>query len=135
MNSETQKVYDALAATKGRTLREAANFDSNRDKLLADLKLVVADANILMREAAGASTEGFAALQTRLETRLADSRTKLARAAAVAGDKAHQAGAAACAYARQKPWQAAGVLIVAGTLLGLFLSRRSSSVARDARIE
>jgi ElaB/YqjD/DUF883 family membrane-anchored ribosome-binding protein len=135
MNSETQAVYDALAATKGKTLRESANFDSNRDQLLTDLKLVVADANKLIREAAGASTEGFAALQSRMEGKLTDARTKLARATAVAGDRAHQAGAAARAYAQAKPWQAAGVLIAAGALLGFFLTRRADGIASDDRVE
>lgn len=124
MNSETQAVYDALAANQGKTLRESANFDSNRAKLLADLKILVADADKLIREAAGASTEQFAALQTRMEAKLVDARLKLARAGSVAGDKARQATAAAQAYARARPWQTAGVLIAAGAILGLVLSRR-----------
>ena len=127
MNSETQAVYDALAANQGKTLRESANFDSNRAKLLADLKILVADADKLIREAAGASTEQFAALQTRMEAKLIDARLKLARAGSVAGDKARQATAAAQAYARARPWQTAGVLIAAGAILGLVLSRRSSA--------
>ena len=124
MNSETQAVYDALAANQGKSLRESANFDSNRAKLLADLKVLVADADKLIREAAGASTEQFAALQTRMEAKLVDARLKLARAGSVAGDKARQATAAAQAYARAMPWQIAGVLIAAGAILGLVLSRR-----------
>ena len=124
MNSETQAVYDAFAANQGKTLRESANFDSNRAKLLADLKVLVADADKLIREAAGASTEQFAALQTRMEAKLVDARLKLARAGSVAGDKARQATAAAQAYARARPWQTAGVLIAAGAILGLVLSRR-----------
>jgi len=127
MNSATQAVYDALAANQGKTLRESANFDSNRAKLLADLKVLVADADKLIREAAGASTEQFAALQTRMEAKLVDARLKLARAGSVAGDKARQATAAAQAYARARPWQTAGVLIAAGAILGLVLSRRSSA--------
>ena len=132
MNSETQAVYDALAANQGKTLRESANFDSNRAKLLADLKVLVADADKLIREAAGASTDQFAALQTRMEAKLVDARLKLARAGSVAGDKARQATAAAQAYARARPWQTAGVLIAAGAILGLVLSRRSSAPTDSA---
>ena len=132
MNSETQAVYDALAANQGKTLRESANFDSNRAKLLADLKVLVADADKLIREAAGASTEQFAALQTRMEAKLVDARLKLARAGSVAGDKARQATAAAQAYARARPWQTAGVLIAAGAILGLVMSRRSSAPTDSA---
>ena len=132
MNSETQAVYDALAANQGKTLRESANFDSNRAKLLADLKVLVADADKLIREAAGASTDQFAALQTRMEAKLVDARLKLARAGSVAGDKARQATAAAQAYARARPWQTAGVLIAACAILGLVLSRRSSAPTDSA---
>ena len=132
MNSETQSVYDALAANQGKTLRESANFDHNRAKLLADLKVLVADADKLIREAAGASTEQFAALQTRMEAKLVDARLKLARAGSVAGDKARQATAAAQAYARARPWQTAGVLIAAGAILGLVMSRRSSAPTDSA---
>src|SRR4051812_46269067 len=111
MKSETQAVYDALAATKGKTLYESANFAENRDQLLADLRLVVADADKLIREAAGASSEGFAVLQTRLEAKLVEARTKFARARAVAGGKAQEAAAAVETYAKAKPWHAAAVLV------------------------
>ena len=132
MNNETQAVYDALAANQGKTLRESANFDSNRDKLLADLKVLVTDADKLIREAAGASAEGFAALQTRMEAKLVDARSKLVRARSAAGDKAQQAAAAAQAYARANPWQTVGVLIAAGVVLGLLLTRRSTAFTDSA---
>jgi ElaB/YqjD/DUF883 family membrane-anchored ribosome-binding protein len=135
MNSETQAVYDALAATKGKTLYESANFAGNRDQLLADLRLVVADADRLIREAAGASSEGVTALQTRLEAKLAEARMKFARARAVVGGKAHEAGAAVEAYARAKPWHAAAVLVAAGTALGVSLARHLNASASDGRVE
>jgi ElaB/YqjD/DUF883 family membrane-anchored ribosome-binding protein len=62
-----------------------------------------------------------------MEAKLVDARLKLARAGSVAGDKARQATAAAQAYARARPWQTAGVLIAAGAILGLVLSRWSSA--------
>jgi len=132
MNNETQAVYDALAANQGKTLRESANFDSTRDKLLADLKVLVTDADKLIREAAGASADGFAALQTRMEAKLVDARSKLVRARSAAGDKAQQATAAAQAYARANPWQTVGVLIAAGVVLGLLLTHRSSAFTDSA---
>ncbi|MEO8442570.1 MAG: DUF883 family protein [Betaproteobacteria bacterium] len=131
MNNETQTVYDALAANQAKSLREASNFDSNRDQLLADLKRVVADADKLIRDAAGASTEGFAALQTRLEAKLAEATAKLARARAAVGGKAQYAAAAAQTYVRANPWQSAGVLVAAGVLVGFFLGRQSAGAELD----
>jgi ElaB/YqjD/DUF883 family membrane-anchored ribosome-binding protein len=135
MNDETKAVYEALAATRGKTLRESANFDNNRDKLMADLKLIIDDANTLIRQAAGASAEEFAVLRTRLEAKLTDIRGNLARAGTVAGDKAQQASAAALAYARAKPWQAAGVLIAVGAVVGFLLCRQSDGSVSDDRVE
>ena len=125
MSNETQAVYDASAANQGKTLRQASNFDGNRDQLLADLKRVVADADKLIRDAAGASSEGFAALQTRLEGKLAEATAKLAQARATVGGKAQYAAAAAQTYVRTNPWQSAGVLVAAGVILGFFFSAAS----------
>src|SRR5258705_5190050 len=135
MNSETQAVYDALAANQGKTLRESSNFDSNRDQLLVDLTLVVADADKLIREAAGASTEGLAALHTRLEAKLAEAKAKLARARSAVNGKAQYAAAAAQTYVRANPWQSAGVLVAAGVILGFFLGRQSSGDGLDVPME
>ncbi len=131
MSNETQAVYDASAANQGKTLRQASNFDGNRDQLLADLKRVVADADKLIRDAAGASSEGFAALQTRLEGKLAEATAKLAQARATVGGKAQYAAAAAQTYVRTNPWQSAGVLVAAGVILGFFLGRQSAGAELD----
>ena len=127
MNSETQAVYDALAATKSKSLRESANFDSNRTQLLTDLRLVMADADKLIREAAGASTDAIAAMYTRLEARLAETKAKLAEAGAAAGSKAQQAAVAATAYARANPWRAVTLVVAAGVLAGFFFGRRPAA--------
>jgi ElaB/YqjD/DUF883 family membrane-anchored ribosome-binding protein len=135
MNKETQAVYDALAANQGKTLRQASNFDDNRDQLLADLKRVVADADKLIRDAAGATGEGFAALQTRLEDKLAEVTGKLAQARAAVGGKAQYAAAAAQTYVRANPWQSAGVLVAAGVILGFFLGRETATTELDAPMQ
>ena len=135
MNSETRAVYDALAAKQGKTLRQSSNFDSNRDKLLADLKLVVADADQLIREAAGASTESIAELRARLETKVAEVKAKLARAKAAVGGKAQYASDAAQAYVRANPWQSAGVLVAAAVIVGFCLGRQSAGSDVDVPLE
>ena len=132
MNSETQAVYDALAAARGKTLRESANFDSNRTQLLADLKLVMADADKLIREAAGASTDVIAMMYTRLEARLADTKAKLARAGPAAGSKAKEAALTATEYAKENPWRAAALVIAAGVLVGFMFGRGSAAPERDS---
>lgn len=135
MNSETQAVYDALAANQGKTLRMASNFDSNKDNLLADLKLVVADAEKLIKEAAGASTEVFATLHERFEAKLGEAKTKLGRARSAVGDQAQQATAAAQAYVKANPWQSVGVLAAAALILGFCLGRQVTGLDADVPLE
>ena len=135
MNNDTQAVYDALAENHGRSLRTASNFDGNKEKLLADLKLVAADAQKLIREVAGASQEGFATLHERFEAKLSDAKAQLGRARSAVGDQAQQATVAAQAYVKANPWQSAGVLAVAAMILGFFLGRQSAALELDAPIE
>jgi ElaB/YqjD/DUF883 family membrane-anchored ribosome-binding protein len=135
MNSETKAVYEALAENQGKSLRMASNFDDNKDKLLADLKLVAADAEKLIKEVAGASSEGFATLQGRFEAKLSDAKAQLGRARSAARDQAQHATVAAQAYVKANPWQSAGVLAVAAMILGFILGRQSAGSDVDVPIE
>ena len=101
------------------------SYDQNKEKLLADLKVVVADAEQMITEAAGASNEGFATLRMRFESKLDEARAKLGQARTAMSDKTHQASAAAQDYVTQNPWQSAGVLAAAGVVFGFCLGRQS----------
>ena len=126
MNSETRAVYDALVANQGKTLRVASNFDNNKDQLVTDLKLVVADAEKLIREVASASNESFAALHARFDAKMLDAKDKLGRVRIALGEQAHQATAVARTYVKANPWQSAGVLVGVAVLLGFFLVRQTA---------
>ena len=125
MNTETKAGHAALGAAENKN-------DSSKDKLLADLKMVVADAESLLKEAAGASNEGFARLRTQFEMKLAESRAKLGRARTALGEKTQHAADAAHAYVKKNPWQSAGILTAAGAIVGFCLGRRAGGAEVDA---
>lgn len=125
MNTEVKASHHALAPGRRSAVdHQIDNYDSTKDKLLADLKMVVADAELLIQEAADSSSEGFAMLRTRFEKKLVESKAKLGRTRIAVGKKARHATDAAHAYVRENPWKAAGAFAVAGVIFGLLLSRR-----------
>src|SRR4051812_23379165 len=96
---------------------QALAYDRNKAKLLADLKMVMADAECLVKEAASSSIETFATLRTRGEAKLSEMKTKIDLARAALGEKAKCATNSTQAYVKENPWKSAGVFAVAGVVL------------------
>lgn len=129
MNTESKAGHAALGATE----RSAAkDFSASRDKLVADLKILKADAEQMIKEAADSSAEGFAVLRTRLEGKLADAKVQLVQARSTMGDKTHRAAAAAQTYVKENPLQTAGILAAVGAMFGFLLGRKSAPPDIDA---
>jgi ElaB/YqjD/DUF883 family membrane-anchored ribosome-binding protein len=99
-----------------------AQVDS--DRLIADLKAVVHDAEELLKATAGLAGEQISNVRARAEASLRAARGKLA--AAMDGDVVHQVrDAAGCAdkYVRGNPWLAIGAGVAAGLLVGMLVGR------------
>ena len=94
------------------------------DKLMADLRLVVADAEELLRTTAGQAGEGAAELRDRVRASLARARDGLADAQETAVAKAKAAGRAADDYVHDNPWRSIGISAGFGLLVGLLIGRR-----------
>lgn len=69
---------------------------TNTDRLREDFQRVMGDAEMLFRETANK-----------------------------AGDRLRETNDQAVSYVRRRPWQSLGVALMAGTLLGMLMSRRS----------
>jgi ElaB/YqjD/DUF883 family membrane-anchored ribosome-binding protein len=99
-----------------------------RDKLLADFRVVVADAEELLKATAAEAGEKVsvkvAELRTRLEDHLAVAKVKLADAQAVASEKTKAVADATDGYVRDNPWRAVGVSAGIGLIIGLLIGRR-----------
>jgi ElaB/YqjD/DUF883 family membrane-anchored ribosome-binding protein len=95
-----------------------------RDRLVTDLKAVIADAEELLTLTAGQATEGVTQIRERVSARLQQARARLAEAQSGALDRAKAAGQAADHYVHDKPWQAIGAAAAVGMVVGLLVSRR-----------
>ena len=94
------------------------------DKLMADLRLVVADAEELLRTTAGQAGEGAAELRAKVQDSLARARDSLLQAQDVAISKAKAAGRAADDYVHDNPWRSIGIAAGFGLVVGLLIGRR-----------
>jgi ElaB/YqjD/DUF883 family membrane-anchored ribosome-binding protein len=101
----------------------AAN-DVSKEKLVADLKVVVADAEELLRATASQAGEKVSAARERIQVSLATAKVKLTEAERALLEKSKEAAKAADEYVRENPWQAVGVAAAAGLVLGVLISRR-----------
>jgi ElaB/YqjD/DUF883 family membrane-anchored ribosome-binding protein len=98
--------------------------DVNKEKLVADLKVVVADAEELLRATASQAGEKAAAARARIEASLATAKVKLSEAEQALLEKTKQAAKATDEYVQENPWQAVGIAAVAGLVLGVLIARR-----------
>lgn len=96
----------------------------NKDKLVSDIKLVIADAEEILRVTAGQAGEKMADLREKAQARLADAKLKLADAEALLVDKAKAAGRAADDYVHDNPWRSVGIAAGVGLVIGLLIGRR-----------
>jgi ElaB/YqjD/DUF883 family membrane-anchored ribosome-binding protein len=95
-----------------------------REKLMADLKLVVADAEELLKLTAHQVGEGSAGLRERLNERIVQAKHRLLDLQATATEKAKAAGHAADDYVHEHPWKSVAIGAGLGVILGLLISRR-----------
>ena len=103
---------------------QSASNDVSKEKLVADLKVVVADAEELLRATASQAGEKVVAARERIQASLATAKVKLSDAEQVLLEKSKLAAKATDEYVRENPWQAVGVAAVAGLVLGVLISRR-----------
>ncbi|MFZ3127048.1 MAG: DUF883 family protein [Rhodoferax sp.] len=97
---------------------------SSEEKLVDDIKSVIADAEDLLSATADQTGEKIVSLRARIQERLKDARTRLVAAEAVLLEKTRAAARATDAYVHESPWQAVGIGAGVGFLLGFILGRR-----------
>ena len=96
----------------------------NKEKLIADFKMVVADTEELLRATAGQAGEKVNEIRARAQDRLNVAKLKLAEAEVILIDKAKQVGRAADDYVHDNPWSSVGMAAGVGFLIGLLVGRR-----------
>jgi ElaB/YqjD/DUF883 family membrane-anchored ribosome-binding protein len=95
-----------------------------REKLVADMRTVLADTEQLLKAVIGQSGEKLAALQPRIEENLRNARARLAEFERVATEQVRAAAETTDAYAHDHPWKVAGFTALLGVAVGLLIGRR-----------
>ena len=96
----------------------------SREKLVSDLKVVMADAEELLRITASQAGEKANAARERIQASLATAKLKLTDAERAMVDQTKEYARVADTYVRENPWAAVGIAAAAGVVLGLLISRR-----------
>lgn len=100
------------------------NDHVNTDKLVADLKVVIADAEELLRATASTAGEKVSAARARMEDSVRAAKVKLAQAQDAMVDQAKAAAEATDDYVHAHPWKAVGFAAAIGVIFGMLISRR-----------
>ena len=95
-----------------------------REKLVADMRIVLADTEQLLKAVIGQSGEKLAALQPRIEESLRNARARLAEFERVAIEQVRAAADTTDTYAHEHPWKVAGFSALLGVAVGLLIGRR-----------
>lgn len=96
----------------------------NKEKLVADFKVVVADAEELLRATAGQAGDKVAEVRSRIQDHLATAKVSLAEAQSAMVDRAKAVGRATDDYVHDNPWRSVGVAAGFGLIIGLLIGRR-----------
>jgi ElaB/YqjD/DUF883 family membrane-anchored ribosome-binding protein len=101
-----------------------AASEVSKEKLVQDFKLVIADAEELLKATAAQAGEKVAAARERIQDRLHTAKIKLAEAEEAVMLKTREAARATDQFVHDKPWYAVGVAAGVGLIIGMLIGRR-----------
>ena len=94
------------------------------EQLVADFKVVVADAEALLKATAGQGGEKLAEVRAKAEESLKVAKARMAEAQEALIINTKAAAKATDAYVHENPWRAIGVAAGVGLVIGLLIGRR-----------
>jgi ElaB/YqjD/DUF883 family membrane-anchored ribosome-binding protein len=97
--------------------------EASKEKLMQDFRLVVADAEDLLRATAGQAGEKVAAARERIQENLATAKARLTEAESAMIGEAKLAAKATDEYVHDNPWKAIGVAASVGVIVGMLIGR------------
>jgi len=95
-----------------------------KEKLVADFKVVVADAEELLRATAGQAGDKLGDLRLKLQDHLNNAKHSLADAQAAVVEKSKAVAHATDDYVHENPWRSIGIAAGIGLVIGLLIGRR-----------
>jgi ElaB/YqjD/DUF883 family membrane-anchored ribosome-binding protein len=100
------------------------NISIPKDKLMEDLRLVVSDAEELLRATASQAGEGAAAARARIQKSLQNVKEQLIDAEDAVIQRTREAAKATDEYVHENPWKAIGISACVGAIVGMLIARR-----------
>lgn len=97
--------------------------DVSKEKLMRDLRVVVADAEELLRATADQAGEKVAVARERIQESLVAAKERIVVAEQAAIAKAKHAAKATDEYVHENPWRAVGIAAGVGLVVGMLISR------------
>jgi ElaB/YqjD/DUF883 family membrane-anchored ribosome-binding protein len=99
-------------------------MDNNKDKLFSDMKIVLSDAEDLLKAAASSSGERAVELREKAMVSLRRAKEVMQDAQSAVVEKGKAAARATDDYVHDNPWKAVGIAAAVGFVLGLIVNRR-----------
>ena len=93
------------------------------DKLAQDLKIVISDAEELLRATASQAGDKVSAAREKIQDSLHQAKVKLAEVEDILLDKGKEAARATDEYVHDHPWKAVGIAAGVGLIVGMLISR------------
>ena len=98
--------------------------DINKEQLVKDFKVVVADTEALLKATAGHGGEIIAEVRAKAEKSLSVARARMAEAQLAVLAKSKEAAKATDVYVHDHPWKSIGTAAAVGVVIGLLIGRR-----------
>jgi ElaB/YqjD/DUF883 family membrane-anchored ribosome-binding protein len=95
-----------------------------KQKLMADFRVVIADAEELLKATAQDASEKAVAARAKIQERLVEAKARLADAEEAVILRTKQAARVTDQYVHDNPWKAVGIAAGVGLLIGMLIGRR-----------
>ena len=103
---------------------EKLSFEVTKEQLIDDFKVVVADAEALLKATANQGGEKLAEVRAKAEESLRVAKDKMAEAQAALLVRTKAAAKATDVYVHENPWRSVGAAAGVGLVIGLLIGRR-----------
>jgi len=100
-----------------------ADREVSKEKLIQDFRMVVTDAEELLRATAGQAGEKVSAVRGRIQENLEVAKERLNAAEDAVVARTKEAAIATDEYVHENPWTAVGVGAAFGVIVGMLISR------------
>jgi ElaB/YqjD/DUF883 family membrane-anchored ribosome-binding protein len=95
-----------------------------KDKLMSDLRVVIGDAEELLRMTADQAGESAADVRSRVQAKMIQAKADLLRLQETAVARVKEAGHATDEFVHENPWKSIGIAAGVGLVVGLLIGRR-----------